>query len=546
MFKKIVILFVSVLVFSCKAGLPGSLFTSDLGEPENTVLSDYFSLCSIAPPSIINFKYKEIDNNQIEIHLFWNAVSYSEGYRLYESSILEEGYQFLSEYETSEAVIVKTQTTADQAYFYKIASMNSGEESILSAPINVMMSASTYNLLSVPMVSASCGTEKTIVVKWAPIEGCYQYQIRRAISGQNYSDSTIVNESFIPSVVNSSLYAWSDFSAIKGVYYDYWVLPLTDLGDVGPVGACANRAFVYPVPQNFNVSQGHSLRSVGDGYSVIELSWEYPLFLTDSTGRPVDDPATSGIDEGVVAVPVIDKWNIEAGYGSSGFKSIEKIYDMSGDVPDELTVLKKIDAAASWIGLGLDDFTSDAEISGLYTKEDVESNRVYYVYRMTVVNKNIGPEFTETYLKLYTFQVSAIFDEYLPTEYLTPVSGVYKGYAVDPAAMTLPVLNLTIETGSVLSDPDSIPDSGDEVLLYYADLSWTDDVSVAAYYIYKNLDGDISSQLVAKIVSPISEYRDTATEPFSASYSISVCDVVANDLLQSEQTMSVPTTIGGE
>lgn len=508
--NKVGILFLFVFLASCDlTDSSRYALTNDLSK--DSVLDSLFSGKEILPPSGADY-YIEIDGAEHIVTLFWEVNSFASGYNVYYSEKKDGSYTKMTSTPVADNLYVLpsfsfSESAQEFHRYVKLTSVSlSGVESAASVVLDITVLKESSFTGSMDSFSLTRGTARNIEFSWTPAVDAFRYEIYRKMNGASEEDWECIDDCFIPYDNTVSTIVYKDLTAGEGVIYDYGVVAFDRYGAKSQFSSVAI-GYVLPAPYDLEVvglpSDGFTL---SDDTQILELTWKI-----SSKIRNAEKEFTLGSD----TEPLGSKVFPFPEYSSSGWKpsvlmepgnpNFKDLYDTvfkptfscADDTEHGLELLKEI-SEANKAKNQPEGFTAQA--GGLFYSKTDEKGVVTLKYRVEIKQPgSTDSSYQYKWKKPVYFKVKAVYEHNdTVRRYETPDSGLFGGYASDPAG---PKMTSNLGLQATLS--------GETVTVTFPPAP---DVA-SSYNVYRRTASDIQYTLVnAEPVVPNGESTITVTD----------------------------------
>lgn len=479
--NKVGILFLFVFLASCDLTDPSRYaLTNDLSK--DSVLDSLFSGKEILPPSGADY-YIEIDGAEHIVTLFWEVNSFASGYNVYYSEKKDGSYTKMTSTPVADNLYVLpsfsfSESAQEFHRYVKLTSVSlSGVESAASVVLDITVLKESSFTGSMDSFSLTRGTARNIEFSWTPAVDAFRYEIYRKMNGASEEDWECIDDCFIPYDNTVSTIVYKDLTAGEGVIYDYGVVAFDRYGAKSQFSSVAI-GYVLPAPYDLEVvglpSDGFTL---SDDTQILELTWKI-----SSKIRNAEKEFTLGSD----TEPLGSKVFPFPEYSSSGWKpsvlmepgnpNFKDLYDTvfkptfscADDTEHGLELLEEI-SEANKAKNQPEGFTAQA--GGLFYSKTDEKGVVTLKYRVEIKQPDsTDSSYQYKWKKPVYFKVKAVYEHNdTVRRYETPDSGLFGGYASDPAGpkMTSNLdLRATLSGGTVTVTFPPAPDVASSYNVY--------------------------------------------------------------------------------
>lgn len=509
--SRIGILFLLVILSSCDLLNPSRYaLTNDLNK--DSVLDSLLSGKEILPPSGADY-YIEIDGADHIVTLFWEINPSAAGYNVYYAERKDGSFAKMTEKPVGENLYVLppfsfSEKASEYHRYVKLTSVSeSGVESAFSVVLDIAVLKNSSFTGSMNSFSLTRGTSRNIEFSWTPAVDAFRYEIYRKMNGASEEDWQCIDDCFIPYDNTVATIVYKDLTADEGIIYDYGVIAFDRYGASSEFRS-VTIGYILPAPYDLEVvglpTDGFIL---SDDTQILELTWKI-----NSKIRNAEKEFTLGSD----TEPLGSKVFPFPEYSSSGWKpsvlmepgnpNFKDLYNTvfkpsftcANDTEHGLELLQEIPETNKTLNPP-DGF--DEQAGGLFYSKTDASGVVTVKYRVEIEKPGSSStgEYTYKWKKPVYFKVKAVYEHNdTVRRYETPDSGLFGGYASDPAG---PKMTSNLGLQATLS--------GETVTVTFPPAP---DVA-SSYNVYRRTASDIQYTLVnAEPVVPNGESTITVTD----------------------------------
>lgn len=490
--NRIYILFLLVLLASCNL-LDSSSYalTNDLSK--DSVLDSLFSDKEILPPTGVDY-YIEIDGADHIVTLFWEEIPYASGYNVYYSEKSDGSFVKMTEMPVADNLYVLppfsfSDTASEFHRYVKLTAVSeSGIESAPSVIVDITVLKESAFTGAMGSLSLTRGTARNIEFSFTPAVDAFRYEIYRKMNGASEEEWQCIDDCFIPYDNTVSTIVYKDLTAGEGVIYDYGVVAFDRYGARSEFSSVVI-GYILPAPYDLEVvglpSDGFTL---SDDTQILELTWKISSKIRNAQNEFTLGNDTEPLGSRVFPFPEYSssgwKPSVLMEPGNPNFKDLygtvfKPTFTYADDTEHGLELLSEVSEANKKANppAGFAEQTG-----GLFYSRTDSKGIVTLKYRVEIKKPGSTDSWYQyKWKKPVYFKVKAVYEHNdTVRRYETPDSGLFGGYASDPAG---PKMTSGLDLKAALS--------GETVTVTFPTAR-----DIASYNVYRRTASDIQYALV--------------------------------------------------